>query len=119
LAGWQASDLGHVNAQGLSTVADDRAEAEGLAGGLAGVPVTAPSSYFGHLGAAAGPVEMAASLVALETGLVAPTLNFGQPDPKCNLAVVHGEPQKASHPTAISMNWTRSGQVAAVLLAEA
>ena len=45
-----ASEMSHVNAHGLSTIEDDRYEAQAIRAVLGDVPVTAPKSFFGHLG---------------------------------------------------------------------
>ncbi len=119
-AGLTARSLGHVNAHGASTIRDDRIEARSLHDVLPSVPVTAPKSYFGNLGAASGAVEMAASVLSLDAGLVPPTLNYERPDPQCApLQVIHGEPVAASIPSALLVNRTSIGQAAAVLLAGA
>ena len=82
-AGLAPADVGFVVAHGLSTVDDDRIEAQAIRDTLGDVPVTAPKSYFGHLGAAAGSLETAVSVLAFQHGLVPPTLNYEQPDPQC------------------------------------
>ena len=51
-AGLEPADVGFVAAHGRSTVDDDRLEAQAIRAVLGDVPVTAPKSYFGHLGAA-------------------------------------------------------------------
>ncbi len=112
-------NLGHVNAHGLSGVAEDQAEAQALAQVLPDVPVFAPKSYFGNLGAAAGAVELAASVLALEAGLVPPTLNYRVPDKLCPLNVVHAAPLVPRSDKAVTVNWTSIGQAVAVLLAGA
>jgi len=118
-AGLAASNVGHVNANGLSTVADDAAEGRVLRDTVPGVPVTAPKSFFGNLGAAGGAVEMVASVMALVEGTVPATRNYQRPDPNCPLPIVRGEPQQVGGQTALSVNFTRIGQAAAVVLGKA
>ena len=115
-AGLNPEGIGHVNAHGLSAPWEDRLEAQAIRDALPGVPVTAPKSYFGNLGAASGAVEMAASVLALEAGEVPPTLNYERPDPDCPIPVVSGEPLRGAAPTALLLNWTAAGQSAAVVL---
>ena len=115
-AGLGPGQIGHVNAQGWSTRNDDPVEAAAIHAVLPGVPVTAPRSYFGNLGAAAGATEMAVSVLAFSTGLVPPTLNYERPDPACPVRVVREEPLANSPRTALLINWTRIGQAAAVVL---
>jgi 3-oxoacyl-[acyl-carrier-protein] synthase II len=115
-AGWKASDVGHVNAHGLSTREDDAVEAQAIAALLGDVPVTAPKSYFGNLGAGTGTMELAASILALGEGVVPPTLNYDTPDPACPVQVVAGEPRPVGLRTAISVNQARMGQAVALAI---
>jgi 3-oxoacyl-[acyl-carrier-protein] synthase II len=92
-------------------------EAAALSEVFGDVPVTAPKSFFGNLGAASGAVEAIASLLALEHGLVPPTLNYRTPDPACHVNVVRDAPCEATHRTAMLVNITSAGQAAAVVLA--
>lgn len=117
--GLTADAIGHVNAHGLSTKLDDRLEALALAETLPGVPVTAPKSYFGNLGAASGAVEMAVSLLALGERWVPPTLNYDEPDPNCSIDVVAGAGLEGAGPVALLVNQSTSGQAVALVLAGA
>jgi 3-oxoacyl-[acyl-carrier-protein] synthase II len=116
-AGWGEKDVGHVNAHGLSTVEDDRVEAQAIRAALGDVPVVAPKSYFGNVGAGTGAMELAVSVLALHAGVVPPTLNYEEPDPACPVRVIAGEPQPVRVPTAIALNQTRLGQAVAVAIA--
>lgn len=118
-AGLAAGQIGHINAHGLSTVVDDAIEARVLHACLPDVPVTAPKSYFGNLGAAGGAVELAASVLALRERRVPATLNYQQPDPNCPVAVISGRPLVGAPPAALAINWTRIGQAAALIIAGA
>lgn len=111
-----ASQLGHVNANGLSTQEDDRIEAAALRDVVPDVPVLAAKSYFGNLGAATGVMEMAVSVLALNAGLVPPTLNYLQPDPQCPVRVIHEEALVGANAAALMVNRTDTGQSAAVVL---
>lgn len=118
-AGLSPADIGHVNAHGLSTTEDDRIEASAIRDLLGEVPVTAPKSFFGNLGAGTGAVEMAVSVLALRHKLVPPTVNFEHPDPACPIHVVHGRPLPEAKPVALVLNHTHTGQAVAVLLGSA
>lgn len=115
-AGIGAAELAHLNAHGLSTTADDPIEAQAIAQVLPDVPVTALKSYFGNLGAAGGAVELAASLLGLQHRLIPPTLNHQRSDPACPVRVVRDQPRPSAARYALSLNWTQSGQAAAVVL---
>jgi 3-oxoacyl-[acyl-carrier-protein] synthase II len=115
-ADWEPGHVGHVNAHGLSTTLDDRLEAQAIRDTLGSVPVTAPKSYFGNLGAATGAVELAAGVLALRHRLVPPTLNYQRPDPECPVAVVRGQAVPLERPTVLALNHAASGQAIAVAL---
>jgi len=115
-AGFAPAAVGHVNAHGVGTVEMDRAEARAIAAELGAVPVTAPKSSFGHLGAGGGAVELVASLMGLEQGLVPATLNYRSPDPECPVNVVHGGPLAGRPATAVKVNLCSTGQAVAVAL---
>jgi 3-oxoacyl-[acyl-carrier-protein] synthase II len=119
-AGVGPEDVDHVNAQGFSAVKSDSWEAKGLAEVFGNcrppVPVFAPKSYFGNLGAGAGTTELAASVLALAHGVCPPTLNYEEPDPACPVPVVAGAPQPLTRPHVVKVNFTEMGQCAAVVL---
>lgn len=113
-AGLRPEQIGHVNAHGVSTVEMDRVEARAIAAELGDLPVTAPKASFGHLGAGGGVVELAASILGMEQGLVPPTLNYEHPDPECPVNVVAGEPLTGRPPTVVKVNLCSTGQAVAV-----
>jgi 3-oxoacyl-[acyl-carrier-protein] synthase II len=113
-------DVDHVNAQGFSGVEEDAWEARGLhevfGGCRPAVPVFAPKSYFGHLGAGSGTAELAASLLAFRHGLLPPTLNYEEPDPACPVTVAAGSPRPLRRRHVVKVGFTGMGQCAAVVL---
>jgi 3-oxoacyl-[acyl-carrier-protein] synthase II len=118
-AGLAPGDVGHVNAHGAATVVSDLAEARayGRVFGPGGtVPVTALKGYFGNLASGSGAVELIASLLGVNRGLIPPTLNCDQPDPECELDVVREAPRPAQSPIFLKTNLTRHGQAAALLV---
>ena len=111
-----ADAVGHVNAHGLSDREHDPIEAQAIRATLGDVPVTAPKSFFGNLGAAGGAVEMAVSVLALCKGEIPVTLNYERPDPHCPVNVVHGSPAPLGKPTALVLNQASYGQAVAVFI---
>jgi len=116
-AGIEPRDVGHVNAHGLSTIEHDRAEALAIRDTLGDVPVTAPKSYFGNLGAGTGAVELLTTLVGFQTGEVPVTLNYDRPDPACPVNVIHGSAHRTNGSAAVVLNQTSMGQSVAMVLA--
>lgn len=111
-------ELGHLNAHGMSTRHDDRIEAQAIHRTLSDLPVTAPKSYFGYLGAGSAAVELAASLLALEHQLLPPTLNYQQPDPECPVRVVGGGARPLGAPIFLKLSHAATGQAAALVVAQ-
>jgi 3-oxoacyl-[acyl-carrier-protein] synthase II len=109
--------VGHVNAHGVSTVADDRREALAIRRTLGDTPVTAPKSFFGNLGAGGGVVEMVASVLALTHGRVPYTRNYQFPDAECDINVIRDHPLETRLRTAIVLSQSSMGQTAALVLA--
>lgn len=116
-AGLAADQVGHVNAHGLSMREDDQAEAVAIQAVLGDVPVTALKSYFGSTGTGGGAIELVGSVLALQHEEVPATLNYQTPDAACPVNVVHGEALRGRPATAVCVNQSGSGQVAAVVLA--
>lgn len=115
-SGLMPEQIGHVNAHAPGTTIDDRLEAVAIRETLGDVPVTAPKSYFGNLGAAAGCVEMAVSVLALQHASIPPTLNYTRPDPQCPVNVVAAQGTPMSQSTALLLNHTETGRAVALVL---
>ena len=85
-AGLTANDIDHVNTHGTSTPLGDIAETKALAQ-LFGehsskVFVNSTKSMTGHLLGAAGAVEAAASILAIQNDIIPPTINHFTDDPE-------------------------------------
>ncbi|MBA4067255.1 MAG: hypothetical protein C0501_26820 [Isosphaera sp.] len=116
-AGVQPGDVDHVNAHGTGTTRGDAFEARGVAEVFGrSVPVFAPLSRFGNLGAASGLMELGCSVLALKHGELPGTLNHAAPDPACPVAVHTGPPRPAARPCAVKLSYTDLGQCSAVVI---
>ena len=81
-AGVVARDIGYVNAHGSGTEANDPAEFRGIAKALEGssrIPVSSSKGALGHAQGAAGVLETIVTILAMQRGQIAPTLNFHTP----------------------------------------
>jgi 3-oxoacyl-[acyl-carrier-protein] synthase II len=91
-AGLAVSDIGYINAHGTSTILNDKIESAAVMkvfGDRARrLKISSIKSMIGHLLAAAGAVEFAATALSVSTGRIPPTINYGQPDPDCPLDYV-------------------------------
>lgn len=109
----------YINAHATSTPAGDVAETLAIKqvfGEYAfSVPVSATKSMIGHLTGAAGAVEAATSILALNHGLLPPTINQETPDPECDLDYVPNAARPADLQIAMSNSFGFGG-VNAVLI---
>lgn len=85
-AGISPDKVGYINAHGTSTPAGDVAESNAIQA-LFGdkILVSSTKSMTGHLLGAAGAVEAIISVLALQNGLLPPTINLDNQDPACPL----------------------------------
>ena len=89
-AGLDASAVDHINAHAASTPLGDTSEAMAIRTvfGAHPPPTSATKSMTGHLVGAAGTTEAALTALALDEGMLPPTINFEHPDAHCDLDVV-------------------------------
>lgn len=110
-------DIGHFQAHGLGTIGCDQDEARAVRDvfGAASdrLPVTAAKSYFGHLGAASGLVELIAGVLALHHNRLAPILNYETRDPDCPIHAVTRDDQSPGE-SFLSPSVTPQGQASCV-----
>jgi 3-oxoacyl-[acyl-carrier-protein] synthase II len=111
------ADVDHVNAHGMGTTHGDAFEARGISEVFGkSVPVFAPLSRFGNLGAASPLMELACSVLALQHGQLPGTLNHVKPDPACPIAVHTGAPRPVTKPYAVKVSYTDLGQCSAIVV---
>jgi 3-oxoacyl-[acyl-carrier-protein] synthase II len=112
--------VGFVAAHGLSTRTADIEEAWAInqvfGGRARPVPVVAPKSHFGNLGAGSGMVELIAGVMALRHGRLFPVLNYRTPDPECPISVVTSGDEPCPGGCFAKLSVTPQGQASASLL---
>src|SRR5206468_11043945 len=91
-AGLRPEDIDYVNAHGTSTPHNDLNETRAIKHVFGAhayrLAVSSTKSMMGHLLGAAGAVEAVVSVLALERGMLPPTINYASPDPECDLDYV-------------------------------
>jgi 3-oxoacyl-[acyl-carrier-protein] synthase II len=118
-AGAAPGDVSYVNAHGTSTPLNDLAEARTLRRVLpAGPLVSSTKGVTGHLLGAAGAIEAAYTVLALENGLVPPTANLRTRDPEIDIDVA-ATPIRHDIELALSNSMGFGGQNAVLALSRA
>ncbi|MBW4721711.1 beta-ketoacyl-[acyl-carrier-protein] synthase family protein [Saccharothrix obliqua] len=109
-AGVSPADVGHVNCHATSTQVGDVIEPQAVRRAIGDHPVlTAPKGHHGHLLGASGAVEAITTLLSVRDGVVPPTLNLENIDPKVQLEVVTGEPRKVELTAAVNNSFGFGG----------
>jgi 3-oxoacyl-[acyl-carrier-protein] synthase II len=119
-SGVAPKDIGYINAHGTATSVGDVVEAEAINTVFAEsqVRVSSTKSLHGHLLGAAGALEFAVAMLALEQGLLAPTAFLEQPDPACLLNHVALKAARIDPPRAVMSNSFAFGGSNVVLVAQ-
>jgi 3-oxoacyl-[acyl-carrier-protein] synthase II len=119
-AGLCPDEIDHVNAHGTSTQLNDMAEASVLRRVLGKRPaVTSVKGVTGHSLGAAGAIEAACTVLAVQHSVVPPTANLEHQDPSIDIDVVAGAPRTLPIATAISNSFGFGGQNAVLVVTAA
>ncbi len=112
-AGLAPERVGYINAHGTSTSLGDIAETlaikEVMGEHAATVAVSSTKSMTGHLLGAAGAMEAAACVLAMDRSLLPPTINLEHPDPRCDLDYVPNRARPAEVQVALSNSFGFGG----------
>ena len=116
-AGIGPGAVGYVNAHGTSTPPNDRIETMALKKvfGEKVPPVSSTKSMTGHTLGAAGALEAAVCVLALQRGVLPPTINQHEADPDCDLDYVANEARPAPVEVALSNSFGFGGHNATLV----
>ena len=118
--GIEPEQVGYINAHGTSTPLGDAAETKAIKAAFGDhaykLAVSSTKSMLGHCLGAAGALEAIACVLAIEHGVIPPTINYEHPDPDCDLDYVPNEARKADLSYAISNGMGLGGHNGCVLL---
>jgi nodulation protein E len=116
-------DIGYINAHGTGTAANDKTECAAVSDVLGQhadrVLMSSTKSMHGHLIGGTGAVELLACIMALKDGIIAPTINYEEPDPECALDIVPNEAREAHVDVALSNAFAFGGLNAVIALRKA
>jgi beta-ketoacyl-acyl-carrier-protein synthase II len=116
-----AAAVDYVNAHGTGTAANDIVESAAIkqifGSHAMAMPVSSTKSMHGHLLGAAGALEFAVSLLAMNASIIPPTAHLSLPDPECDLDYVPNEARAHSRIQVVMSNSFAFGGTNAVLVA--
>jgi 3-oxoacyl-[acyl-carrier-protein] synthase II len=112
-------EVGYVNAHGTGTPLNDIAETHAYERAFHGrsrpIPVSSTKSYFGHCLGAAGALEAAITIMAMQSGALLPTLRLDDPIESDQVDWLRGELRRQPLPVAMSVSAGFGGSNAALV----
>lgn len=118
-AGMTPDQIDYINTHGTSTPMNDKIETlaikKALGEAAANVHISSTKSMTGHLLGAAGAVEAIACLLAMEHGIVPPTINYKEADADCDLNITPNQAVQKPIRAALSNSLGFGGHNATLL----
>jgi beta-ketoacyl-acyl-carrier-protein synthase II len=113
-------DVDYINAHGTGTRLNDATETQVIkevfkehAWKLA---ISSTKSMHGHTMGATGAIELVATVMAIERGMIPPTANYTRPDPECDLDYVPNQARESPVRVAVSNSFAFGGLNAVLLI---
>lgn len=121
-AAMQPGEIEYINAHGTSTTINDRCETMAIKtvfGDYAyHIPISSTKSMMGHLIGAAGAIEAIICILAIQNGVIPPTINLTHPDPECDLDYVPNTARQKKVRTALSNSFGFGGHNSVLIVRE-
>jgi 3-oxoacyl-[acyl-carrier-protein] synthase II len=119
-AGIAPEEMGYINAHGTSTKFNDENETAAIKTVFGKhaykIPVSSTKSMTGHLLGAAGGIEAVISILAMNRGILPPTINLENPDPECDLDYVPNKARQAKVNVVMSNSFGFGGTNACLVM---
>jgi 3-oxoacyl-[acyl-carrier-protein] synthase II len=118
-AGLAPDEIDYIVAHGTSTPLNDVTETRAIKSAFGErayrIPVSSPKSMVGHTLGAAGALSAIAAVGAIRDGWIAPTINYHEPDPECDLDYVPNVKRQSRVDTAMINGFGFGGQNAVAI----
>ncbi len=118
-AGITPDQVDYINAHGTSTPINEKIETMAIKKAMGEsaykVHISSTKSMTGHLLGAAGAVEAIACVMAIQNGIIPPTIGYKEPDPDCDLDITPNHAVEAPVNIALSNSLGFGGHNAALL----
>jgi len=80
------------------------------------IPMSSIKSMIGHCQGACAPIEVAASALAIQNGIIPPTINYTEPDPECDLDYCPNKAREATVKFALANTFGFGGKNVSIVL---
>lgn len=104
-AGLAKDEVGYINLHGTSTQLNDRMETMAVKRAFNShaekIPMSSTKSMIGHPQGACGAAGLAATVLAMRTQMLHPTINLDNPDPECDLDYIANAPRRKQVDAAV------------------
>ena len=121
-AGVDPSDIDYINAHGTSTPLGDAAESRAIrrvcGSDADAIAVSSTKGALGHSLGASGGIEAVILCKTIQSGTIAPTINYDTPDPDCDLDYVPNSARESKVKVAMSNSFGFGGHNACVVLGQ-
>jgi len=121
-AGIEPEEIDYINAHGTSTALNDKSETMAIKSVFGDhayrIPISSTKSMTGHMIGAAGAIEAMVCVLAMQNGVVPPTINLDNPDPDCDLDYVPHVLRQVKVRTAMSNSFGFGGHNSVLVLRE-
>ena len=120
-AGIEPARIGYINAHGTATPLGDTAETRVIKIAVGDelahrIPISSTKGATGHCLGAAGAVEAIFTVLAVQRGVLPPTINYDTPDPTCDLDVIPNDARQAEIEIGVSNSFGFGGHNASIVV---
>lgn len=110
----------YINAHGTGTAYNDKSETLGIKQAFGEhayhIPISSTKSMTGHILEGTGAVETAISVIAMNEGILPPTVGYEEPDPLCDLDYIPNRPRPREINTVLNINASFGGNNTAIIM---